>query len=123
MRHVTLTTSAFAIAAALALPGAAFAEKGGKPNTNGIDHGQGAVHAHQNGAADPQADRGNDSAPAVDVEDGGEYGGEYDQEGEDEYDFDEYGQEGEEEDTSEYQQYQDATVEEEGEYDEEGAEQ
>jgi hypothetical protein len=106
MRHVTLTTSAFAIAAALALPGAAFAEKGGKPNTNGIDHGQGAVHAHQNGTVDPQANRGNDSAPAVDVEDGGEYD-----------------EEGEEEGTSEYQQYQDATVEEEGEYDEEGAEQ
>ncbi len=61
MRHIPGAVALFA-ALALSAPGTAFADKGGKPSLNGIDHGRGANHAHDKGrATDPHPDRGNDS--------------------------------------------------------------
>ena len=55
------------LAAALAVtlviaPGAALADKGGKPNQKAVDNARAAAHAHMNGpATDPHPDKGNDS--------------------------------------------------------------
>lgn len=93
MNKLLLQTSSIALVATLALnPTSALAGKGGVPAEQAQANGQAAAHAHQN-KADPNADRGNDSSWVV-----------------------------EEDQDSEYQQYQDATVEEEGEFDEEEGE-
>lgn len=95
MKTTMLRTSAIALIAAIGfVPAAAWAGKGGVPAEQAQANGQAAAHAHPN-KADPNADRGNDSRRAVADPD---------------------------DETSDYQQYQDATVEEEGEFDEEEGE-
>lgn len=97
MKRMLLNVSAIAVSANMLSPSVVFAGKGGQPAAQAIANGQGVNHAHQNGKArDPQPDHGNDSLSGDGMEEG-----EFDQ-GTD---------------------YQDATTEEEGEEDEEGAEQ
>ena len=88
-------TSALALVAELSVaPGIALAGKGGVPAEQAQANGQAAAHAHLK-KADPNADRGNDSSWVEEESDDQDDG---------------------------YQQYQDATVEEEGEFDEEEGE-
>ena len=69
MKRLLSTASALSLALAYSVaPTVALAGKGGVPNANGVANGQGSIHAHQNGKGDPQADRGNDSAPVVEEE-------------------------------------------------------
>ena len=98
MSNLLLRTSAIALATALTLsPTVTLAGKGGVPAEQAQANGQGTVHAHQK-KADPNPDRGNDSSWV-----------EEESQSDDGLDDD-------------YQQYQDATVEEEGEFDEEEGE-
>lgn len=101
MNNVFLRTSAIALAAALSLaPTVTLAGKGGVPAEQAQANGQGAAHAHQK-KEDPNADRGNDSSWEVEETDA-------------ESNMNDL--------VSEYQQYQDATVEEETDFDEEEGE-
>lgn len=69
MKRLLSTASALSLTLAYSVaPTVALAGKGGVPNANGVANGQGSIHAHQNGKGDPQADRGNDSAPVVEEE-------------------------------------------------------
>lgn len=74
MKRLLSTASVLSLALACSVaPTISLAGKGGVPNANGVANGKGSIHAHQNGKGDPQADRGNDSAPVVEEEEEGEF--------------------------------------------------